>query len=161
MSDQPSPEEINRWNRWFAVECNNRAWELSSKPERSPADDNEMVYAAFAAAFHWSKAGRPVNNGRADVTLAHMLSLVEQGNAALFYARRGLEFFEANPVTDWDIAFAHAEMAFAAAVCGDADLHASHYARARQLGEAIAEEEDRKIFLGEFAKLPASALRRP
>jgi hypothetical protein len=150
----PSIEETARWRRRFAAEGNNRAWDLASQPERSAEDVEDMVYAAYAAAYHWKQVGQPVNHSRADVTLAHALSLAGQGSEALKYARRSLEFFESTPCEDWDIAFAHLEMALAAAVLKDSALHAFHYSKASELGHAIQEEEDRQVFLTELARIP-------
>jgi hypothetical protein len=35
MHDAVSPEELAKWTRWFAIECNNRAWRLAEAEERS------------------------------------------------------------------------------------------------------------------------------
>src|SRR5437867_171566 len=61
-----------------------------------------------------------------------------------------------NECEDWDVAFAHSEMAHAAAEMGDAKRHAEHYSTAKRLGDAIANEEDRKQFLEEFSRIPAT-----
>ncbi len=155
MADRPPQGEIDRWERWFGVECNNRAWDLIAREVRTPDEDLEMLHAAHAAAYHWLKVGRPVNFARADLTLAHAHALLGRGELALAYALRCLALFEAGEGEDWDLAFAHAEVAFAAAVLGDADRHARHYAAARQHGEAIAGEADRRIFMEELARIPA------
>ena len=155
MTDKPNPEDIKNWNRWFAVECNNGAWNLASKSRRSPDEDQAMVYLAYSAAYHWSTVENPVNNARADTTLSHALSLAGKGEEALTHANRALAFFEKGEGTDWDIAFSHAEIALAAAVKGDKTLHSKHYALAKQKGEVIKGEEDRKIFMEEFAKIPS------
>lgn len=165
MAEKPTQEQIDQWHRWFAVECNNRAWDLIDKETRSPEEDREMLYLAYAAAYHWSKVGKPVNDARADVTLAHAHALLGQGEPALEYARRSLAFFEGRegeerPGQDWDLAFAHAEMARAAATLGDSELHARHYQLAEQLGQAIQEAEDRQVFMAEFARIPKSVLSR-
>ncbi len=154
MAERPSQETIDRMHRWFAVECNNRTWELASLAERSPEQDFEMLCAAYTAAYHWSIIGTAVNAAQADVTLAHAASLCGQGDLALGYARRALTFFEQGLGEDWDIAFAHAEIAFAAAVLGDTRLNAMHYNHARSAGEAIQDDEDRKVFFEEFARIP-------
>jgi hypothetical protein len=117
-----------------------------------------MLYAAYAAAFHWSKVGQPINGARADVTLAHVHALLGHGQLAQQYAQRCLAFFEHNEGEDWDIAFAHAEMAHAAAVTGEWELHAQHYAAAQARGTAIEDEEDRQIFLTELARIPSQIL---
>lgn len=156
MSEKPLQTEIEKWQRWFAVECNNRTWDIASQPERTPEEEREMVAAAYAAAFHWAKVGTAVHIARADVTLAHALSIAGQGTLALEAAVRGLQFFAQRNGEDWDIAFAHLEVALAAYVRGDAARHRQHYALARQMGERIAEAEERSIFFGELAKVPAS-----
>ncbi|MBI5649923.1 MAG: hypothetical protein HZC40_05660 [Chloroflexi bacterium] len=155
MADQPTQEQIAQWHRWFAIECNNRAWSLAAQTARTPDDDREMRDSAHAAAYHWGKIGAPINTARADVALAHVYALLGDGAHALQSARQSLDFFTQNESADWDIAFAHAEMAFAAAVNRDAALHAHHYTRARELGAAIKQDADRKIFLDELAKIPS------
>lgn len=157
MSEKPDQDEINKWHRYFGVEGNNRAWDLASKAQRTAAEDQEMLNLAYTAAYHWSKVGKPVNDARADVTLAHVHALLKHGELALKYAQRSLAFCEQHPNEreDWDLAFAHMEMAHAAAALGDPHLHAQHYAEARRLGQGIAEEEDRKVFLEELARIPA------
>lgn len=154
MAEQPTQETIDKWHRWFATECNNRTWDLMSKSGRVPAEDRDMLYLAYASAYHWSKVGTPLHNARADVTLAHAHASLGHGEMSLHYAQRCLAFFESNAGEDWDIAFAHAEVAHAAAVLGDAELHAKHFAAAKACGAAIAGDEDRRVFEAEFARIP-------
>lgn len=158
MTEHLTPEQINQAQRWFAADCNNRAWDLAAQAERTPAEAQEMLYTTYAAAFHWSKIGQPINNARADMALAHVHALLGHGQLAQHYARRCLAFVEHNEGEDWDIAFAHAEMAHAAAVTGERELHAQHYAAAQARGTAIEDEEDRQIFLTELARIPSQIL---
>ena len=159
MARQPTQKTIDKWQRWFAIECNNRTWDLASKPERTPDEDREMLLGAYAAAFHWSIIGKPINDARADLALAHVHALLGH-DMALDYAQRCLAFFENNDGEDWDLAFAHAEMAHAAAVIGDYELHARHYAMAKERGLAIKDEEDRNIFMEEFVRIPSEVKTR-
>ena len=154
MTPPTDPDELRHWHRRFGVECNNQAWALAGKAERSPDEDRDMLNQAFASAWHWSKAGTALNGARADVTIAHVLALLGHGPLALEHARRSLNYLEAHPAEDWDLAFAHAEIAHAAAVLGDGTLHANHFALAKQLGAAIAEDEDRQVFEAELARIP-------
>jgi hypothetical protein len=155
----PDEKEIEKWHRWFAVECNNSGWSLASKPDRNAAENREMLLSAQAAAFHWSKIGQPVNGARADLLLAHVHALLGDGARAMTHAKSCLNFCEANPCEDWDIAFAHAGVSLAAAVLGDAELHARHHAAAEKFGAKIKREEDREMFYEEFARLPKQARR--
>jgi hypothetical protein len=161
MAEKPAEELAAQWHRRFAADCNNEAWTLAEKDQRTPAEDREMLLLAYASAYHWSKVGTPLHNARADVTLAHAHALLGHGPLALEYAQRCLAYFESNPAEDWDIAFAHAEVAHAAAVLGNAELHARYYAAARASGEAIANEEDRAVFVAEFARIPAQVHGAP
>ncbi len=34
MAQPPSPEDIARWDRWFAMGMNNRAWTLVESPRK-------------------------------------------------------------------------------------------------------------------------------
>ena len=156
MANQPEAGELARCHRWFAVEGNNRAWALVAQDSRTPDEELLMLTLAHTAAFHWSAAGGSLEVARADYTLAHAYALSGQGVLALRCARRALVFFEENPAEgeDWDRAFAHAELAHAAATAQDGALHAAEFAQAALLGAAIADVEDRTIFLTEFARLP-------
>lgn len=154
MSEDPSPETIQKMHRWFAVECNNGAWNLSSKPERTQVEDREMLYMAYSAAYHWSKMGLPLNDARADMTLAHVHAVLGHGALALSCAQRCLDYFETYGGEDWDLAFANLEMAFAGAASGDQAIHARYYAQAKSLGEAIRDDQDRQIFFEELARIP-------
>lgn len=155
MQDQPTQEQTDQWHRRFAIQCNNNSWDLASKTERTPVEDRDMLYMAYASAYHWSKIGKPINNARAELTIAHMHALLGHAELSLEYAQQCLTFCENNESMDWDLAFAHAEVAHAAALLGDASLHAEHYTEAQRRGNAIQGEEDRRIFLEEFARIPA------
>ncbi len=154
MSEKPPQETIDRMHRWFAVECNNGAWDLASRAGRTDDENRELLYLAYAAAWHWSRVGTPLNSARAEVLLAHVHALLGHGPLALQYAQRCLAFFGSGQGEDWDLAFAHMVMAHAAAASGDAPQHAAHYAKAQQLGAAIVDAEDRRIFLEELTKIP-------
>ena len=72
---------------------------------------------------------------------------------AMLYAKSALAFVETNECEDWDLAFAHAAMAQASAIAGDKELHARHYALAKQRGEAIQDAESRRIFMENFSRI--------
>ena len=83
MSASTNDEELQKWHRWFAVESNNRAWRLSESASRSAAEDNEMLNAAHAAAFHWSKVGTEIHAARVDMLLGHVHALLGHGAIAM------------------------------------------------------------------------------
>ncbi|MFH1568118.1 MAG: hypothetical protein ABIL09_08980, partial [Gemmatimonadota bacterium] len=150
-----SPEEIAASHRWHAIECNNRAWQLSEQPRRSPAENEQMLHAAHAAAFHWAQVGTELHQARARMLLGHVCAAVGQGQPALAYAGRSLAYLAAHETPDWEIAFAHAVLAHAASAAGGTALHREHYTRAQELGHAIADPEDKAIFHKTFDLIPA------
>ncbi len=155
MHDGVAPEELAKWNRWFAIEANNRAWRLSESTLRTQAEDEEMLHCAHAAALHWSKVGTELHNARATMLLAHVHALLGLPTA-LPYARRSFDYVESHDSPPWEVAFAHAVMANAAAAAGNRELHAKHYAAARERGAAIPEPEERAIFDATFRVVRAT-----
>jgi len=156
MAEPPAPEDIRKWNRWFAVECNNRAWRLAEQALRTPAEDEEMVHAAHAAALHWSKVGTELHRARASMLLGQVHALVGDGRRALHYARESFAFVSARDDTPgWELAFAHAVLANAAAANDERSLHNTHYARAKALGSALTDDEERALFEATLRTVPA------
>jgi len=153
MHDGIAPEELVKWNRWFAIETNNRAWRLAESTMRTGPEDAEMLNSAHAAALHWSKAGTELHNARATMLLGHVHALVGLATA-LPYARSAFDYVQSHDSAPWEVAFAHAVLANAAAAAGNRELHAKHYEAAREIGARIAEAEERAIFDATFRVVP-------
>jgi hypothetical protein len=149
VPERPSAEEIAKWDRFFGIECNNRAWRLSESTSRTQAEDYEMLHCAHAAALHWSKVGKELHNARATMLLGHVEALLNCPTA-MDYAQHSFDYVTSHDSPAWEVAFAHAVLANAAAASGDAKLHAKHYAEAKALGAALANDEERKIFDATF-----------
>jgi hypothetical protein len=154
MHDAVSPEELARWTRWFAIECNNRAWRLAEAASRTPAEDDEMLHSAHAAALHWGKAGTELHKARATMLLGHVHALLGDGANAMTYARRSFEYVTSHDSPAWEVAFAHAVLANAAGAARDEALCAEHYAIAHRLGAALPDAEERSIFESTFKGIP-------
>lgn len=154
MTDRPSTDEIAKWQKWFAIACNNRAWQLIEQPSRTPAEGHELLHAAHAAAWHWTRVGTPLNNARAEMLLGFAHALQGDGPLALRYAMASFNYFNEHEAPDWEQAFAHATLAIAAHAAGNTALHAEHHAEATRLGEAIADPQDRDVYERSFRQVP-------
>ena len=154
MHDAIPEAELPRLHKYFAIECNNRAWRLSEATRRTAAEDREMLDAAHAAACHWLKAGTELHAARAAMLLGHVHALLGHGDLAMGYARSSYDFLTSCDSPAWEIAFAHAVLANAAAAARDRATHAAHYARAKALGAAL-DDEDRSYFDATFRTIPA------
>lgn len=154
MPQTPESTNASDWHRYFAIECNNRAWTLSVK-KRSAEEDAEMLDLAHTAAYHWNAVGTEQNTMRAKALLAEVHAAIGNGPIAITYAKSIGDYFIGNKETpDWELALTHVIVAHAAAAAGQGDLHRKHYELASQSIKAIADEEDRAIVNETFVLVP-------
>jgi hypothetical protein len=145
LTDVTASEDVAAWHRRFAAASNNRAWDLSEHG-RSSAEDQEMLDAAHASAWHWSKVGTELNRMRATMLLSEVHALLRYGRSALAYAEGMREYFLRVGASDSEMAFVHVVHAHAAAVAGEAVKHsASYQAAVAALGKVSNEEERRNL----------------
>jgi hypothetical protein len=131
-------------HRQLGVDLFNEVWRLMETRE----DDERMLHAAHASAYHWGEAPECElrNRARSEWQVSRVYSVLGRGEPALRHAQRCLELCEQKPdnVEDWDLPFAYEALARAHAVAGD-DEEARRYERlARESGESIADPEDRE-----------------
>src|SRR5882672_2331735 len=119
-------------------DLNNRAWRLAEKSSRTPAENEEMLKAAQAVAQQWDQAGDELERARGAILLGQVYALLGDGKQALHYARQAFAYVSENKDSPpWQVAFAHAVMANAAAANDERSLHTTHYQRAKTLGSAL------------------------
>ena len=134
-----APEE----ERQLAVDLFNRAWRLMELPARTPEQDDELIDAAHASAYHWLQVGTAANRARSQWQLSRVYVVLGRPEPALHHARRCLAWCEANPEA---LARAHA-------LAGDAEEAARHAARARELAAGVAGAKDREHLDADLATL--------
>lgn len=155
MPTEGTPEEIAQSHRWHAIECNNLAWALAEKPDRSSDEDEEMMHAAHAAAYHWGQIGTELNQARAEMLLGRVHAILGNGWIAFRYAKQSYDYIAAHDPPDWEIAFAHAILAHASYEIHDPQLHQIHYAKAKELGLAIQDPANKEIFFTTIDLVPS------
>ena len=153
MPLSPSDSDLQDWHKHFAVQANNRAWELSVL-ERTAEQDQEMLDAAHASAWHWSAVGTELNRMRATMLLAEVHALLGLGASALRYAEEMRTYFLGRETPDWELAFTHVIHAHAASAAGAVDTHRVAYQAAKIALQAIADDEDRAIVNKTFHQVP-------
>ncbi len=154
MAERPTDEELKRFHKWFGAEANNRCWNLCEQKERTHAEVGEMLDTAHVSAYHWRSIGTELNNKRAAMLLGLAYALANVGDLALQYARESFDYFTTTQCPDWELAFAYAILANAQRAAGQLDDFAISYARAAELGNAIADDEDKSIFMASFSVIP-------
>ena len=139
-------------HRHFAASLNGEVWTLLGKPDRSQAEDELMIHTAHASCCHWLKVGTGVHHQRAEWMIARVYSELDLGEAALRHARRCQELTQehADLMEDFDRAYAQEALARANAVAGNRAEALKHLQLAEEAGQAIADEESKKFFVGDL-----------
>ena len=134
----------------------NHVWTLLEKPDRTPAEDAEMVHAAHASRFHWSRADgvEPVNHARGEWQCSRVYAVLGRAEPALWHAERCREILESKGIADFDIAAAYEALARAHAVAGNPAAADAWRAKATAALDGIADADDREIIAGDIATLP-------
>ena len=143
------PEE-KELHRKFAIDCFNGAWDLIEKSDRTPAEDVHMIHMAHASRYHWGEIGTPLNFARGDWQISRVYAILGQGENALNFAKSSLHLCLDNDIGDFDLAFAYEAATRAFAILGDDEQKAAHFKLAKNAGEAIKKEDDKKYFFSEL-----------
>jgi hypothetical protein len=143
-------------HRELGIGLYNHTWQLLEREGRTPAQDDDLVHAAHASAWHWRQASEGVERARAEWLCSRVYAVLGRGPEAILHARRCLALLDATPagVADWDRAAASEAMARALAVAGDSVGAADWRARTTEALEAIADPEDRTVIEQDLATLP-------
>ncbi len=154
MSTNLPPEEEPKWRRRLGSAANNRAWTLSEQRLRTPEEDEEMLHAAHASAYLWSTIGTERNAALAHLLLGQVHALL--GNAALAerFAHSAGRFFSSRASEPSERAMMHAVAANAAHCRGDAAAHEREYAAALDAMNAIANPQEKDLFLATLRVVP-------
>lgn len=143
-------------HRALGVALFNHVWTLLEKSDRAQAEVDEMIHAAHASRFHWSRADgvEPANLARGEWQCSRVYAVLGRAEPALWHAERCHEILVSNGIADFDIAAAYEALARASAVAGDAAVAADWKAKATAALDGIADADDREIIEGDIATLP-------
>ena len=143
-------------HRHLAVELFNDLWRLLEKPDRSPAEELEMIHAAHASRHHWGIAGDARNWCIGEWQIARVYATLGRAEPARFHAAEALRLAEAHGLDDFVTACAHEALARAAMAAGNAAAFDEHVAAAERAGAGIDDDEDRQVWRADMG-----ALKRP
>jgi hypothetical protein len=131
-------------HRRAGVDLFNEAWRLMESRE----NDERMLHAAHASAYHWSVAPEcePKHRARSEWQVSRVYAMLGRAEPAFHHARRCVEVCTENPenVEEWDLPFAYEALARAHVLAGDLEEARRCEEKARELGAEIADPEDRE-----------------
>ncbi len=156
-SDEPTTILLETdLHRRVAADLFNQVWTLLETEDRTREQDEEMIHAAHASRWHWSRSEVPDMGQRllvAEWQCARVYSVLGRGEPAVFHARRCVEMSEGSEIEDWAVAAACEAMARALRAAGDRAAFEEWRARAVEATAAIGEEEEREVIENDLATL--------
>jgi DNA-binding transcriptional MerR regulator len=146
-------------HRRLGKDLYNHTWSLMETADRTPEQDDEMLFSTHASAYHWSRSGGTLANAaRSHWQIARVYATLGRGEPAVWHAQRCLELAEAavraGVADDWDVAAALEGLARAQAVAGDRDGAETTRARAREAVRGISDPEDRQLIEQDLETTP-------
>ena len=111
-----------------------------------------MIHTAHASGCHWLTAGTGLHHQRGEWLIVRVYTALRVAEAALRHANCCMELTRQHSdlMHDFDWAYAYEGVARAHAVAGNRDEALRHIELAQKAGEAIKEEENRRIFVADF-----------
>lgn len=139
-------------HRLFAAHYNGMTWQLLDKSERTKEEEELMVLSAQASCRHWLEVGTGLHHQRGEWLIARVYAVLGLAEASLRHASRCLELTEeyADLMEDFDRAYAYECVARANAIAGDRGEAHRYIALAEEAGQAIADEESKKLFFDDL-----------
>jgi len=143
-------------HREVAVALFNHVWSLLELEARTKDQDDEMLHAAHASAYHWMQVGAAVNRVRSEWQCSRVYAVLGRAEPALWHARRCLAICELEGIGDFDLSFAYESLARAHAVAGDSEEAKRWLEQAHNAAAEIAEDDDRELLLSDLETIPAT-----
>lgn len=146
MSAPNAPFDLEKAHKWFAVSCNNEAWDLVEAEQLEGDDAERMIHAAHTACYHWMGVGEKVNQLRALVLLTSAYLKKQQAEPAVHYAEQTVEMLkDCDGVTGFDRACVLGS-AMCAYELGEDHEKAEHYrCQAYEAMNDVHEPDEKKV----------------
>jgi hypothetical protein len=146
-------------HRGLGVELFNRVWDLLGLEQRTPEQDTEMIHAAHASAYHWSRVGEGPRLARAEWQCSWVYAELERAEPALYHAHRCEAICRqyADELEDFDLPAMHEALARAHLVAGNREEALHRLKLARDLCAKIVDPEDREIIQAQIDSIATAA----
>jgi hypothetical protein len=130
-------------HRQLGVDLFNEVWRLMESRE----DDERMLHAAHASAYHWAEAPEcePKNRARSEWQVSRVYAVLGRAEPAIYHAERCLAICAAHAenLEDWDLPFAYEALARAHRLAGMNQEADGYKQKAQELRDQIEDREDR------------------
>jgi hypothetical protein len=154
-----SAEDVELHRR-LGAELFNRVWDLLVLEDRTQEQDDEMVHAAHASRYHWSRAeDEGPRAARGEWLCSWVYSELGRAEPALHHARRceALCRTYESELEDFDLPAMHEALARAQLVAGNREEALHRLELATQLCAEIEDPEDREIIQSQIDSIASAA----
>jgi len=151
----PEPDPASA-HRHFSAHCFNAAWELIDRPNRTPAETEEMIQCTMASLWHWTQREdcTPKNLSIGYWQAARVYALANEPDNARKYAQLCLDVTpEGDP---FYLGYAHEALARAAAVAGNESVFEEHAEMATAFARQVENPDNRKSLETDLQSLKLS-----
>ena len=140
-------------HRRLSAGCFNRTWEWIQKPDRTPAETEEMIHTAHASAWHWLQRpdNAPKRRSVAGWLVSRVYALVDRPDEARRYAHLAAE--SAMGESPFYRAYALEALARAEQRAGNATEARRLAEEAAGLATQVEKDEERTMLLDDLAEL--------
>ncbi len=133
-------------HRGLAVTTYNHAWDLLDSPDRTSAQDDEVLTLAFASRYHWAQAGGEDEQlAVGDWFIGHVSANLGLAALALRFSQRAFSRVESMDAPPWLRASALEGMARAHASAGEHAERDRYAALAEAALAGIDDPDEREI----------------
>jgi hypothetical protein len=151
---QPRQRDLHRW---FAIELNNELGDLMFElsPQTPRAEQDQALYQAYAACYHWLQAGTVANHARAEYAIAWTALAIGRPHLGAVHSAHYAELIAEHPdaFTDWDRALSAEVLARVAAATGAPDA-ADLKKQAGHLADQVEDPEARAVVVERLGRQP-------
>ena len=144
--------EQNDFHHYMGIELNIQTWNLLEKTDRNENDGRRMLFFAKASLYHWQKSPhfKPINEQRGEWLISRVYAILNQGEKSLKHANTCMDLILDESLKDFDLAYAYECKARAFATLGDSEKMNDYFVKAKDFGEQIQSEKDRRIFFNDL-----------
>jgi hypothetical protein len=133
-------------HRHFSAHCFNAAWDLMEQPERTTAQDEEMLRLSLASTWHWTQREdcTPANLSVGYWQTSRIYALMGQADNARRYGLMALTTVQDEEASFYQ-GYAYEALARAEALAGDREKMAEYLEQARRAAERVPDGQSREM----------------
>jgi len=142
-------------HRYFSAACFNAAWDMIDKPDRTPAEDEQMLLRTFASFYHWTQRAECTAENRSIALwqISRVYILLKQPDNARRYAEQCRAESEDPNLPPFCLAYAYEALARSEMLAGDTAKMNAYLAEARAITERMSDLEAKEMVLKDLATI--------